>query len=256
MAKKKSRSPFFSLTLLAAGCVVLLIAFQVTQLFFTEGIFVNKKTGLGKLTGNAFKDMAYTHPKSTLELTPKIPPPQLFKIKIFSHNPIEGDINAPLKLVVVTDPACGTCRAQVKKILKIARPLNIPIIFQFSPMKEENANGGLFEQIAWQHGVWPEFHQATLGLKGDIDFETFSIELEKLGITLKQQRHILAKESREALKNLEKDIQQLKVTKIPELPAVFLDGYRIDGLSLKISELRKYVVRLRAVQPIKTASSS
>lgn len=265
MAKRNSSSIPTTFWALLLGLVALLITFYAVKFFLIDAQLLGKQGPAPNITssnlpsrntapeptGNVFKDIQTRHPKRFLNAAP-IPEITQVEIPLYDHNPREGESISPIKLVIFTNPQCRACMDDINAFKARITTKKIEYIYKFAADDITAIEGGLLEYMAFKQGKWPAFTTALRKLEKRIDItpNVMASILEDIDIPLRTQRDILSAHGPEITAMLGKDIDLAKKLNITELPALYLNGYRIASPHLPPQHINTYIENVRAKREI------
>ncbi|MBI1308491.1 MAG: hypothetical protein GC129_01350 [Proteobacteria bacterium] len=200
------------------------------------------------LSGNPFKDMALVHPKAAL------PPeagrqPWRVVLPAQPSNLQFGNPSAAVVATVLTDPACGACRAQVDEWLK-KLPRGVRVVYKFWPAQAQRLTPGMLLELARRKGVTADYLQRLDRADGDLSDTEMLAMLEQAGVPLDAQRAALSDANNGLGKVLDADLALATSLKMPPPPVLTLNGYVIDGQVLSEDKIATYAERLANHQPL------
>lgn len=205
-------------------------------------------------TGNVFKDLALNHPKNLAKRRGKQQLRQSYNAAPHPHNVQLGNKSAKVRLTIFTDIACGSCRREVKNVLKNVPLSDVHVVFKHAPSNEDDIKSGLFEQIARREGILEQFHQS-LGTGTDITDDFMLRTLSALGVSYRQQQELLKDEPGSITEDIDKDLLQGERAGISQLPTFFLNRYRMGPKTLPVENIRRYIEDMKASRPVYAAGS-
>ena len=181
--------------------------------------------------------------------------PALLKsdIVLHPHDPAIGDVDADVQVVVFNDPGCPSCMAVGRKILELRRIHgdDVRVVYKFLPAGtgKGSMDAALFSQMAHSKGLFWVFHDRLMEA-GHGDTETYAVLLEKLGISLEDQRNMLKTESEFLVRNVDAHIADAKKLGLERPPVIYVNTYQLGQPKLPADDFLAYVDRLLKGQPI------
>ena len=203
------------------------------------------------LQGNVFKDMHTKYPgyqKKSQQLVKQ-------DVAYFSYNPAQGDINAPVQVVIFSDSGCASCRSAVNHFLKSieGERNNILLVYKFMPVDDKNSSGGIFDQVAWRANVFDAYQKEILAVNGPLTTDDYLESLERVGVDLSWQQKIMREAMTDIVEVNQKDVEQarrLGLYKRGRVPVFFINGYRLGQAYLPEQDAAAYIQRLAIKQDI------
>ena len=170
------------------------------------------------------------------------------RVDAFSHNPIQGSRRSDVELTIFTDTLCGSCRAQVRRVLADigAYRDKVKIVYKFKPKDDNALDGGIFEQIAARQGIHEAYQEEIGRASSRLEIGDLVGVLEKSGLPFDKQRAAMSVHMASILSVLQKDINQAKELGIQRIPAIYINGYQLDQPGLPSRYVGKYVETLLA----------
>ncbi|MBI1363864.1 MAG: thioredoxin domain-containing protein [Proteobacteria bacterium] len=193
------------------------------------------------------------HEKFPNLIPPQEPPLVRSDIPVHKGDAMIGDVDAAVQVVVFSDPGCPACMSVGRKLLEL-RKLHgddVRIVYKFLPADKGNNSmeAAIFSQIANSKGLFWIFHDRLVEA-GKADTEAYAKLLEKLGISLDQQRDILKKQSEFLVRNVDRNVAEAKKLGLEKPPVIFVNAYRLGQDKLPVEGFMTYVQRLLDGQPI------
>ncbi|RYG60630.1 MAG: hypothetical protein EON60_06490 [Alphaproteobacteria bacterium] len=174
--------------------------------------------------------------------TGQVPQAQRLTVGTRPENLQFGDAMASVVVTVFTDPACGTCRTQVRAWTANLPAQGVKIVYKFWPMDPERTTPGMLLELARRENVvspvWRSLQDAGTA---DLDDGALLTMLDRAGVSLDRQRKALVEEGPSLMAILEPDLKTARDAALPPPPVVLVDDYLMDGAVLQPSRLNTYV---------------
>lgn len=155
-----------------------------------------------------------------------------------------GDALGRVTVTVFTDPSCGPCREQVRSWTAGLPVQSVRQVYKFWPRDPARLTPGVLVELARrQNVVLPMWRNLQGAGNADLDDGQLLTMLDRAGISLAQQRLVLAQEGASLTAALEPDITLAKRASLPPPPVVMVDDYVLDGEVLRPDNLNVYVKR-------------
>ena len=245
MFKKDSKNSAAPLILLAAIALFLLLGLQLGKMFIDGDLDVLLK----KEENNVFRQIEVNHPKRKI---PKRIVGRTYKtdMPVYQHNVVSGPTNAALTLTIFDDPSCYRCQQQVRQVLRTL-PKDIRVVRKFYPSLSQYPYGGLFRQMGVRTQVWPQVEEGLITKTTfEPTIENWSDLFAEHGLSLRKQRHFLAKYSESIVVQLEKDNLLAQKGDVQTVPTYFINNYYVDGTVVSLGKINQYNNRAKAGKPI------
>ena len=214
--------------------------------FDTEDKTVNQPVNV-QTSGNVFDNIHKQYP------TYKDVASQLVQRKITfePHNYVLGNASSKVKVVIFNDNDCEICRAESQRLTRVFKPLlkDILVIYKHMPAdKNKDSMPAIFGQIAIRKGVYDKFLNEVSAYKSDLKTtEDYLVLLEKIGVSLQDQRQIMINDMANILKSIQNDVDQATAAGAYESkhqPVIYLNGYQLGQRYLPEHKMIHYIERL------------
>ncbi|MFT7145037.1 MAG: hypothetical protein ACI9TY_000498 [Alphaproteobacteria bacterium] len=169
-----------------------------------------------------------------------------------AHNYVLGNPKSKVKVVIFNDNECSLCRKEYARVSRELKPLlkDILVIYKHMPAdKNKESMAAIFGQIAIGRGIYDDFlKEITSAKKADLaTTEDYLVLLEKIGISLSEQRQIMINGMTETLEAVQKDIVQAVDAGAylsKHQPVIYLNGYQLGDKYLPQHKMMFYIERL------------
>ena len=166
----------------------------------------------------------------------------------------ENIANAAVVLTVLSDPACGDCRAAVQRWQEAAAAGTTPVrvVYKFWPRDRAQTTGGLALELARKNGKVSEFWRLLNAAEGDLGDAEILVLLERAGVPLAAQREALSALAQQAdlPGALERDMAQIGALELGPPPVALLNGYVLNERWLETATLARAIARLARGQAL------
>lgn len=186
-----------------------------------------------EIVQNALRKKLY--PKYSVKFFTNEPKPFIQNISI-DDDPIIGDKNAPVTVVMFTDfqcPACSTVDPILKSVIA-GYGNKVRLVIRDFPLERihENAfQSALAANAASMQGKFAEYKDLLYKNQDSLDTESLKKYAVNIGLNVKKFETDMADEK--AVAEIRKDIAEGNIYGVSGTPSVFVNGYKIRGLSVK-----------------------
>lgn len=170
-----------------------------------------------------------------------------------SGDPKIGRTNAPLTLIVFTDPLCAPCRTTFQNVRDTLAPFKrkMVIVEKFLPQTAGDADGGIFARVAAAEDVYEDFLDLLNTTSGALPQDKLIQLLEDSGVPFERQRSLMGSMMPSILGTMETNKDEANRVGVLSPPAFFLNGYRMDAEPFALKDIAKNAQKLLNGQPLK-----
>ncbi len=175
------------------------------------------------------------YPKYSVKFFTNEPKPFIQNISI-DDDPILGDKNAPVTVVMFTDfqcPACSTVDPILKNVIA-GYGNKVRLVIRDFPLERihENAfQAALAANAANMQGKFGEYKELLYKNQNSLDTESLKKYAANIGLNVKKFETDMTDEK--AAIEIRKDIADGNIYGVSGTPSIFVNGYKIRGLSVK-----------------------
>jgi hypothetical protein len=228
-----------------AAVALVLTALTVVRVGYEMGLFERSVPQAGQPV--TFRNLPTAFRPTQVS---RLPEPVIVSVVARSSSIRGGNTSTGPTLYILTDPACGSCRAQVAEVLSNIPIQSVRVVQLYWPKNPADTSGGMALELARRADILPRFTALLRAQRGDIDAAVMLQLLADAGLPMAAQRVALAEGGSDIAGLLESDIRQAKLANLPPPPQFVLQNVLIDEQVLNMARLPLYIRRMRQNEPL------
>ncbi len=183
-------------------------------------------------------------PKSLSDIAAKDSLIRRIHVPIYQHNPMAGNLKAPITIIEFSNIGCTSCSniTPIIKELMDKYPNHIRHIHKHAsdnPFATDNL-AAFYSKIANRHGLFWKFREELSQVKVQDD-ETLLLALKNAGLAIRNSQQMVRLNARDVYREIDADASLNKSIKLGKLPIMLVNGIQI-GASIPFDALNDLIL--------------